>query len=99
MSVEIKISPDRTDEFVERLVTDHEFRRALEESPAETLAEYDIAVTPDLLAEPVSLPPPEEVARARAAIDPGEFAPETSRFAANPLVSWFRKFRRLVFRR
>ena len=74
--VEISINPDRTDEFVDRLANDEAFRRALEDRPAETLAEYDISVSPDLLAAPVSLPPREEIERARAAMDSGEFAAE-----------------------
>jgi hypothetical protein len=100
--VEIRISPDQTDEFVERLVSDEEFRRALEDRPAETLAEYDISVSPDLLARQVELPPPEEVEQARAAMDTGEFSPETTRSNWNwfsPIRNWFKKIRETIIRK
>jgi hypothetical protein len=91
---EIRISPDQTDAFVERLVSDEEFRRALEERPARTLAEYDISVSPDLLARQVTLPPPEEIEQVRATIDTGEFSPESARFDGFRFNSIFRRFRR-----
>ena len=100
--VEVRTSPDQTDAFMERLVSDEEFRRALEERPAETLAEYDISVSPDLLARQVTLPPPEEIEQVRATMETGEFSPESARseeFRFIPIFRRFRAFRRLAFRR
>jgi putative modified peptide len=99
---EIRISPDQTDAFVERLVSDEAFRHALEERPAETLAEYDIRLSPDVLVHPVKLAAPEDIERARATMDTGEFSPEwvkssESRFAA--IFRRFRRFKRLIFRK
>jgi hypothetical protein len=98
--VENRISPDQTDEFIERLVSDEEFRRALEERPAETLAEYGITVSPDLLARQVELPRPEEVEQARAVMNAGEFAPETTRLSRQFwFIVWFRKIKEKIRRR
>lgn len=92
--VEVRISPDQTDAFVERLVSDEEFRRAFEERPAETLAEYDISVSPGLLAGQVKLPPPEDIEQLRATMDTGEFSPESTRSGESRFLSIFRRFRR-----
>jgi hypothetical protein len=94
---EIRISPDQTDAFVERLVSDEAFRHALEERPAETLAEYDISLSPGLLVQRVKLPAPADIEQARATMDTGEFAPEWMRSSESKIAGIFRRFKRLIF--
>lgn len=98
--IEIRISPDQADEFVERLISDEEFReRVSGDRAAEALAEYGITVSPDLLADQVELPSPEEIQEVRAAMDTGELSPETTKFNEVvmfkfwPVFWWVLKFR------
>ena len=97
--VEIRTSPERADEFIERLINDEGFRATLEENPERALAEYDIRIAAELLAGPVELPSPEQLEEALKAMDAGEFSPETAhiKFMRFWPIFWammkFRKFR------
>jgi putative modified peptide len=97
--VEIRTSPDRADEFIQKLINDEGFRARLEENPEQALAEYDIRIAPELLAGEVELPSPEQLEEALTAMDAGEFSPETAhiKFMKFWPIFWaimkFRKFR------
>ena len=100
--VEIKTSPDQAEDFYEALLHDEEFRKDLERggaSAAAALKKYGITVTADLVEDGAKLPSAEELERALAAMDKGEFAPETAdiKFMKFWPIFWaimkFRKFR------
>jgi hypothetical protein len=100
--VEIKTSPGQAEELFDRLLHDGEFREQLERggaSAVSALNEYGITVTADLVEGGAELPSAEELERALAAMDKGEFAPETAdiKFMKFWPIFWaimkFRKFR------
>jgi putative modified peptide len=67
--IEIRISPRQTEELVERLINDMEFRERLAQDPNAELGQYGISVPPALIPERVELPPPDEIRQVRDAID------------------------------
>lgn len=90
-SVQVMATPRETDDFLERLQTDDEFRERLEADPRTVLAEYHIEVPEELIDGQVSLPSPREVAEARRAISTGQFDQEANAFVRIPkLFHWFR---------
>jgi putative modified peptide len=93
--IDIRISPQQADEFMAKLVDDHEFRERLTQNPVEELAQYGINVPPDLLPEQVELPSPEEITQCRDRVDADEFADGGGMIKFHPLwptLWWFRKF-------
>ena len=85
--VEIRTSPERADEFIERLINDEGFRATLEANPERALAEYDIRIAAELLAGPVELPSPEQLEEALKAMDAGEFSPETAHIQVHEVLA------------
>jgi hypothetical protein len=62
MSMRVDITPDRAIELLRLLATDDDFRKRVEENPAEALREYDIDVPDDVFPGDLELPPKEEIA-------------------------------------
>jgi hypothetical protein len=70
--VEIRISPRRAEELVNRLIDDLEFRERLAQDPNAELGPYGISIPAALLPERVELPSPDELRRLRAELEAQE---------------------------
>jgi hypothetical protein len=95
--VEIGGTPEDADRFLSDLLEKEEFRSQLgagAESAAAALKEYGINISPELLDEPLELPPAEELREAIDAMDRGEFTPEVVMFRFWPIFFAMIKFRR-----
>jgi putative modified peptide len=99
--VEIRISPQRADELMNRLIDDDEFRAQLTRSPRDALSEYGIVVPSELLPDEVELPSSEELRQARDRVDVEDyprFGEDAYMGKFSPIwicMAWFRKFIRL----
>jgi hypothetical protein len=98
--VDIRTSPERAAEFLEKLAHDREFREQLErggDSAVKALASYEIYISPDLVEEPVELPFGEELEEVLRQIELGEFAGEPAiKFWPWPIFWTMIKFRKFI---
>lgn len=95
--VEIGGSPEDADRFLKDLLENEELRSQLgagAESAAAALKGYGINISPELLDEPVELPPPEELREAIDAMDRGEFSSDVVMIRFWPIFHAMIKFRR-----
>ena len=95
--VEIGGTPEDADRFLNDILKDERLRSQLSagaSSAAAALRGYGINISPELLDEPLELPPAEELREAIDAMDRGEFTPEVVMFRFWPIFFAMIKFRR-----
>jgi len=95
--IQITTDSAQADEFIRKLSTDEGFRADLEADPRAVLARYGMEISPELLEEPVALPPPDLINEIVAGMHAGEFSPEVGAALLDSSLLYFafRIFRKL----
>ena len=95
--VEIGGTPEDADRFLNDILEDERLRSQLSagaSSAAAALRGYGINISPELLDEPVELPPPEELREAIDSMDLGEFTSDVVMIRFWPIFHAMLTFRR-----